>query len=128
MRKSVKSMLLACAVTAALAMPVSANDGKTITVALDTGVITMDSSLANTLDNIHVVGNVQEGLYAMGSENVPVPALATGMEISEDGLTYTFTIRDDAVWSNGTPVTANDFVCMPGEDWRILIRPVRMSG
>ncbi len=38
---------------------------------------------------------------------LPVPGLAS-WEISEDGLTYTFTIRDDANWSDGTPITAQD--------------------
>ena len=35
--------------------------------------------------------------------------IASGWEISEDGLTYTFTLRDDIEWSDGTPLTANDF-------------------
>jgi ABC-type transport system substrate-binding protein len=39
---------------------------------------------------------------------LPVPGLAS-WEISEDGLTYTFTIRDDANWSDGTPISAQDF-------------------
>lgn len=38
---------------------------------------------------------------------LPLPDL-TSWEISEDGLSYTFTIRDDAVWSDGTPITSND--------------------
>lgn len=38
----------------------------------------------------------------------PQPRLATSWEISEDGLTYTFTLRDDAQWHDGTPVTAED--------------------
>lgn len=38
----------------------------------------------------------------------PVPGL-TSWEISEDGLTYTFTILEDAVWSDGTPISSNDF-------------------
>jgi len=38
---------------------------------------------------------------------LPVPGMAS-WEISEDGLTYTFTIRDEAVWSDGVPVTAQD--------------------
>lgn len=37
----------------------------------------------------------------------PVPGL-TSWEISEDGLTYTFTIQEDANWSDGTPITSND--------------------
>ena len=35
--------------------------------------------------------------------------IASGWEVSEDGLTYTFTLRDDIEWSDGTPLTANDF-------------------
>jgi peptide/nickel transport system substrate-binding protein len=38
-----------------------------------------------------------------------VPQLAKGWDVSEDGLTYTFEIRDDVNWSDGTPVTARDF-------------------
>lgn len=38
------------------------------------------------------------------------PAVAESWAISEDGLTYTFTLRDDARWSNGDPVTAHDFI------------------
>jgi len=37
-------------------------------------------------------------------------AMATGWEISEDGLVYTFTLRDDFTWNDGTPVTAKDMI------------------
>lgn len=90
-----------------------------ITVAADVAVMTMDSSLASDINSISVIGNVQEGLYTMGADNTPVPALAEDMTISEDGLTYTFKLRDDAKWSDGTPVTANDFVYA----WRRLADP-----
>lgn len=36
------------------------------------------------------------------------PSLATGVEVSEDNMTFTYTIRDDIVWSDGTPLTAED--------------------
>lgn len=39
----------------------------------------------------------------------PVPGL-TSWTVSEDGLTYTFTIREDAVWSDGTPITSDDMI------------------
>lgn len=119
MKKIIKTMLLACAAATVVCLPAAASEGKSITVASDTSIETMDSSLAKVLDAINVIGNVQEGLYIMGEDNVPIPALATDMEISDDGLTYTFTLRDDAVWSNGTPVTANDFVYA----WRRLADP-----
>lgn len=52
-----------------------------------------------------------EGKYKHG-ENVPVspqPGVATHFDLSDDGLTYTFHLRPDAVWSNGEPITAHDF-------------------
>lgn len=57
-----------------------------------------------------VLNQVFEGLMRINQEGVAEPAMAASEpEISDDLLTYTFTIRDDAVWSNGDPVTAHDF-------------------
>ena len=70
----------------------------------------VDSSLADDAVGFNVLNNVMEGLYRLDEDSLPVPAMADGEpEISEDGLTYTFKIRD-AKWSNDTPVTAHDFV------------------
>ena len=70
----------------------------------------VDSALVEDTVGITVLNNVMEGLYRLDQDNVPSPALADGEpEISEDGLTYTFKIRD-AQWSNGTAITAHDFV------------------
>jgi oligopeptide transport system substrate-binding protein len=68
--------------------------------------------------DIVVVRSVGEGLYRDSSEG-SVLAAAEKDEVSEDGLTHTFTIRDDAVWSNLEPVTAQDFVFA----WRRLADP-----
>ena len=46
----------------------------------------------------------------MDADGNPINAIAESYEVSEDGCTYTFKLRDDANWSNGTPVTAQDFV------------------
>ncbi len=59
--------------------------------------------------------NTYDGLLEYNTENVQSPALATGYTVSEDGMTYTFTIREGAVWvdSQGREVgkvTADDFV------------------
>lgn len=51
-----------------------------------------------------------EGLVTLGpSGTEAVPAAAEKWDVSADGKTYTFTLRSDAVWSNGEPVTAQDF-------------------
>ncbi|MCW2928372.1 MAG: oppA [Thermoleophilia bacterium] len=65
------------------------------------------------LDAVNTKGYTQfAGLYRLeGQENEVVPALATEKpEISEDGLTYTITMRDDAEWSDGKPIVAADLV------------------
>lgn len=48
------------------------------------------------------------GLYTEAADGAVIPGAATGHTVSDDGLTYTFTIRDHS-WSDGTPVTAGDF-------------------
>ncbi|MGV7117588.1 ABC transporter substrate-binding protein [Paenibacillus kyungheensis] len=50
-----------------------------------------------------------EGLTRMGADGNPVPGVAEKWDVSEDGLKYTFHLRDNAQWSNGEPVTASDF-------------------
>ncbi|MEK6189743.1 MAG: ABC transporter substrate-binding protein [Carnobacterium alterfunditum] len=80
----------------------------------------MDS--AKTTDTVSgtVLNNVNEGLYRQNPENkLELGMAAEEPEISEDGLTFTFKIKEDAVWSNGDPVTANDFVFA----WQRLVNP-----
>ncbi|WP_217586421.1 peptide ABC transporter substrate-binding protein [Lentibacillus saliphilus] len=65
------------------------------------------------------LNNLLEGLTRLGEDHTPQPAMAEKWDISEDGTTYTFTIRSDANWSNGDPVTADDFVYA----WTALLDP-----
>ncbi|XKE93807.1 peptide ABC transporter substrate-binding protein [Metaplanococcus flavidus] len=70
----------------------------------------MDSAIAEDAVAFNILNNVNEGLFRLNEENVAIPALAEAEpEVSEDGLTYTFKLRD-ANWSDGTPITAQDFV------------------
>lgn len=51
-----------------------------------------------------------EGLYSLDEQDQLVPAVAKALPmISEDGKTYTISLRKEAVWSNDDPVTAHDF-------------------
>jgi len=85
-----------------------------------TGDLTTMSSLGS-VDALAVtaMNSVFEGLYRIGPENTPIPGMAESHEVSEDGTVYTFKIRKDAVWSNGTPVTAQDFEYA----WKRAINP-----
>lgn len=56
-----------------------------------------------------VLDQVFEGLTRVNQQGEPEPAIAEDIEMSDDGLTYTFKIREDANWTNGDPVTAGDF-------------------
>ncbi len=57
-----------------------------------------------------------KSLWSFDPDNTPVPEIAAEIPsvenggMSEDGLTLTVTLRDDVTWSDGEPVTANDFV------------------
>ncbi|TWT27980.1 peptide ABC transporter substrate-binding protein [Planomicrobium sp. CPCC 101110] len=84
---------------------------------------TMDSAIAEDAVAFNILNNVNEGLYRLNQENVAEPAIAEGEPtISEDGLTYTFKLRD-AKWDNGEPVTAQDFVFA----WQRAIDPATGS-
>ncbi|MGG3914643.1 peptide ABC transporter substrate-binding protein [Rossellomorea vietnamensis] len=79
----------------------------------------MDSTLATDSVSFNVMNNVLEGLYRLGENDEAVLGMAAEEpQISEDGKTYTFKIRD-AKWSNGDPVTANDFVYA----WKKALNP-----
>jgi len=66
-----------------------------------------------------IIGNAFEGLVKYDPEGAIIPALAESWTISDDGLTYTFKLRDDAKWSDGKPVTAGDFVYA----WKRVLTP-----
>ncbi|UTE79141.1 peptide ABC transporter substrate-binding protein [Rossellomorea sp. KS-H15a] len=79
----------------------------------------MDSTLATDAVSFNVMNNVLEGLYRLGENDEAVLGMAAEEpQVSEDGKTYTFKIRD-AKWSNGDPVTANDFVYA----WKKALNP-----
>lgn len=81
---------------------------------------TGDPALATDAASFIVFGQTMEGLYVLNGDDKPVPAIADGEpEVSEDGKEYTFKLREDAKWSNGDPVTANDFVY----SWKRAIDP-----
>ena len=87
----------------------SADAGKSIGVMLYTNVMSLDTDLATDGDSFEVIADCIDGLMQMDADGAAVPALAEDYEVSPDGCTWTFNLRD-AKWSNGTPVTANDFV------------------
>lgn len=70
----------------------------------------LDPALNSSVDGACLAANSFSGLYTYDANGVPVPACATGYEVSDDGLTYTVTLRDGLKWSDGSDLTAEDFV------------------
>lgn len=88
----------------------AAGSSSDLNVMLETPVESLDPQQATDGTSFEVIADYTDGLMQMDSDGQAVNALAESYELSDDGLTYTFHIRDDANWSNGTPVTAADFV------------------
>lgn len=83
-------------------------DRKTLTISQITNVSLLDPSLVSIDVDLNIVRTTNEGLY-IGVENGYALGAAEKEELSDDSLTRTYTIRSDAKWSDGQPVTAYDF-------------------
>ena len=70
---------------------------------------TIDPLLNTAIDGSNVIVNAFEGLMILNDKNEAEPAAAESYEVSDDGLVYTFKLRENGKWSDGEPVTANDF-------------------
>jgi oligopeptide transport system substrate-binding protein len=80
----------------------------------------LDPHMATQTSYYTVLSALLEGLVAEDPVDLhPVPGVAERWEASPDGLTYTFYLRPDARWSNGDPVTAQDFI----DSWHRILTP-----
>ncbi|MGP1394460.1 MAG: peptide ABC transporter substrate-binding protein [Inquilinaceae bacterium] len=84
---------------------------------------TLDPHLSTGVSESYIQLDLFEGLVVPSATAEVMPGVAEEWEVSDDGLTYTFRLRDDAKWSDGTPVTANDFVY----SWKRLVDPATAS-
>ena len=69
----------------------------------------LDPALNSSVDGATLAANSFGGLYTYDENGQTVPNFATGYTMSDDGLTYVFTIREGLKWSDGTELTAKDF-------------------
>ena len=92
------------------AQPAGAASKEALKVMMETPVQSLDPQQATDGTSFEVIADYTDGLMQMDKDGKAVNALAESYEVSDDGLTWTFKIRKDANWSNGTPVTAKDFV------------------
>lgn len=94
-----------------------------ISVSLPAPLSTLDTTQTTDKITFTIVQHLFEGLYRFDDNSQPVPGLAEKVDISQDGKTYTFTLRDDAKWSNGEKVTSADFLYA----WKRLVNPATVG-
>ncbi|MGO2696464.1 peptide ABC transporter substrate-binding protein [Bavariicoccus seileri] len=88
----------------------SAESNDTASITTFGELTTLDSAVYDDVPTSDVIGQVFEGLYRVKDGNTVEPGVADEPEVSDDGLVYTFKVKDNANWTNGDPVTAEDFV------------------
>ncbi|ANU14848.1 oligopeptide ABC transporter, periplasmic oligopeptide-binding protein OppA [Planococcus halocryophilus Or1] len=82
--------------------------GQVLNISTAADIPTLDSTKAHDGIAFTVLNNVNEGLYRQDENHEPIEALVTDHTENEDKTVHTFTLRDSN-WSNGEPVTAQDF-------------------
>lgn len=90
-----------------------------ITVNWATEPPSLDPALATDTTSSNILLNIMDPLVKLDENLEAVGALAESWDVSDDGLVYTFKLRDDGAWSNGDPVKASDFVY----SWRRSVSP-----
>ncbi|MHB1452939.1 MAG: peptide ABC transporter substrate-binding protein [Saccharofermentanales bacterium] len=106
----VASVLAGCA--GATTAPSSSESETPVQLVVNVGPnpATIDPALNSAVDGATLIIHAFEGLYTLDKDGVPVPGQATSVDISTDRLTYTFTLRDGLKWSDGSAITAQDFI------------------
>ncbi|MDQ2682024.1 MAG: ABC transporter substrate-binding protein, partial [Chloroflexota bacterium] len=74
------------------------------------GPETLDPAQVRDLSSIGILRQIYRGLVYYDENMMPVPEISSAYQISDDGLTYTFTLREGATFHDGSPVTADDVV------------------
>ena len=98
-------------------------DDQTFTYSMLDEFTTADPQMVEDVEGSYFVRDLFEGLMNQDADGNLIPGVATGYTTNEAKDVYTFTLRDNAMWSDGNPVTAHDFVYA----WRRLADPATAS-
>ncbi|MEG0438505.1 MAG: peptide ABC transporter substrate-binding protein [Solibacillus sp.] len=117
---SVSTVLGACGGDKEGEMGVDGNGvNQEITLNIKTEPPSLDPGLSTDTTSAWVLDHVFEGLYTTDEDGNPILGAAESVDVTEGGAVHTFTIRDDANWTDGTPVTAADFEYA----WKRVLNP-----
>ncbi|TCS96912.1 peptide ABC transporter substrate-binding protein [Hazenella coriacea] len=106
---STSLVITGCSVSSSGDKEASLAENQVLRLSIPASIPTLDSGIAIDTASMDVLNNIQEGLMRSGKTNQPENGIAEDVEISEDKMTYTFKLREDAKWSDGKSVTAKDF-------------------
>ena len=95
------------------------NGSKTLRINLASEPDYLDPALNSSVDGACLASASFAGLYTYNAQGVTAPALAEGYKVSADGLTYTVTLKKNLKWSDGSALTAADFVY----SWKRAVAP-----
>lgn len=96
--------------------------GGTLIMTLSSDLASMDLMFGSATINRDVMGHVYEHLFTMDAENYYIPDLAEDMTVSEDGQTFTITLRQGVPFHNGTIMTSADVIASLGRWQRMTAR------
>lgn len=105
-----KMLALVLAVCLALSFAACGGSAKGVTVQIGPNPETIDPALNSAIDGANMLITFFEPLLIVDENNEVKPGQAESWDVSPDGLTWTFTLRDGLKWSDGTALTAEDFV------------------
>lgn len=123
-------LLLCQAIIAAVVLlsvfhqPLKAAEGRILNFSNSVEPESIEPGMATGIFESNIIRNLFDGLVGYDPKTTkPIPQAAERWSISADGLRYTFYIRKNATWSDGTPLTANDF----DYSWKRLLNPKSAS-
>lgn len=99
------------------------NIADTLRVDIGNEISTLDPAKTEVAPDFRVVNDLFAGLIDWNQKNQPIPGMASSYEISKDGKTYTFHLRHDLKFSDGSPIHAADFVY----SWKRVVEPKTAS-
>lgn len=83
--------------------------GSSLVVAIGSQFDTLDPALSTTAYNAYVIGSIYSGLFYRNADGSTTENFCESYETSEDGLTWTFHLRDDVYFTDGTPITSANY-------------------
>ncbi|MBR2733574.1 MAG: peptide ABC transporter substrate-binding protein [Selenomonadaceae bacterium] len=124
--KKIFILLMICALMIVTGCGGDSASDKKLSVMLGSNVVSLDSAQCTDSASFEVIADCIDGLIQLDANGKPIPAIAESFDVSDDGKTYTFHLRD-AKWANGDPVTADDFVfawrrhCQKAEEYAYIM-------